>query len=257
MPEFTKAKEEIERKSNPMIEENKDEFMLAGIPLHSRFILGSGKTSKYTRELVEAAIKYAGTELISVAIKRYGTEDMGDIPSGIRILPNTLGAVTAEEAIELAHISRDVYHLGNVVKIEILDETRFLVPDSEATLKATKVLTQEGFQVMPYIYPELRIAERVVDAGAVAIMPLASPSGSGRGLATRDFIKVLLEKIDVPIVVDAGISKPSQACEAMEMGCTAVMANTALATAANQRLMAEAIREAIDAGRKAYLSGLS
>ena len=135
-------------------------------------------------------------------------------------------------------------------------DSKYLLPDNQQTVKATEILANEGFVVMPYMYPDLNTARDLVSAGAAAVMPLASPIGSNRGLATKDFIRILIDEIDLPIIVDAGIGAPSQACEAMEMGAAAIMANTALATAGNLPLMAGAFRKAIEAGREGYLSGL-
>ena len=145
---------------------------------------------------------------------------------------------------------------GDFVKIEIMRDTKYLLPDNQETIKATEILAKEGFVVMPYMYPDLNTARDLVNAGAAAVMPLASPIGSNKGLATREFIQILIDEIDLPIIVDAGIGRPSQACEAMEMGAAAIMANTALATAGDLPLMASAFRKAIEAGRQAYLSGL-
>ena len=130
------------------------------------------------------------------------------------------------------------------------------LPDNQATIEATKILSKEGFVVMPYMYPDLNVARDLRDAGAACIMPLGAPIGTNKGLCTKEFIKILIDEIDLPIIVDAGIGRPSQACEAMEMGCAAVMANTAIATAGDIPLMAEAFRDAINAGRKAYLAKL-
>ena len=135
-------------------------------------------------------------------------------------------------------------------------DSKYLLPDNQETVKATEVLAKEGFIVMPYMYPDLNTARDLVNAGAASVMPLASPIGSNKGLSTRDFIQILIEEIDLPVIVDPGIGRPSQACEAMEMGAAAIMANTALATAGNLPLMASAFRQAIEAGRKAYLAGL-
>ena len=142
------------------------------------------------------------------------------------------------------------------MKIEIMRDSRYLLPDNQETIRATEILAKEGFAVLPYMFPDLTAARDLVSAGAAAVMPLAAPIGSNRGLAARDFIEILINEIDLPIIVDAGIGRPSQACEAMEMGAAAIMANTALATAGNLPLMAQAFKEAITAGRKAYLSGL-
>jgi thiazole synthase len=140
--------------------------------------------------------------------------------------------------------------------VEIMRDTKYLLPDNQETIKATEILANDGFIVMPYMYPDLNAARDMAKAGAATIMPLASPIGSNKGLATREFIQILIDEIDLPIIVDAGIGRPSQACEAMEMGAAAIMANTALATAGDLPLMAAAFRQAIEAGRKAYLSGL-
>ena len=142
------------------------------------------------------------------------------------------------------------------MKIEIMRDTKYLLPDNQETIKATEILAKEGFVVMPYMYPDLNAARDMAAAGAAAIMPLGAPIGSNKGLATKEFIQILIDEIDLPVIVDAGIGRPSQACEAMEMGAAAIMANTALATAGDLPLMAAAFRQAIEAGRKAYLSGL-
>ena len=145
---------------------------------------------------------------------------------------------------------------GDFVKIEVIRDSKYLLPDNYETIKATEILAKEGFIVMPYMYPDLNAARALAEAGAAAIMPLAAPIGSNKGLSTKDFIQILVDEIDLPIIVDAGIGRPSQACEAMEMGVDAIMANTAIATAGNIPAMAMAFRKAIEAGRAAYLSGL-
>ena len=235
---------------------NDDRLIIGGHEFTSRFILGSGK---YSLNLIEAAVKDAGAEIITLAVRRANTKEqeniMDYIPKGITLLPNTSGARTAEEAVRIARLAREL-GCGNFVKIEIMRDSKYLLPDNEETVKATDILARVGFVVMPYMYPDLNVARDLVNAGAAAVMPLASPIGSNKGLATKEFIQILIDEIELPIIVDAGIGKPSQACEAMEMGAAAIMANTALATAGNLPLMASAFREAIDAGRKAYLSGL-
>jgi len=145
---------------------------------------------------------------------------------------------------------------GDFVKIEIMRDSKYLLPDNQETVKATEILAKEGFVVMPYMYPDLYTARDLANAGAACVMPLASPIGSNKGLATKEFIQILVDEIDLPIIVDAGIGRPSQACEAMEMGAAAIMANTALATAGDLPQMASAFKKAIEAGREAYLSGL-
>jgi thiazole synthase len=157
--------------------------------------------------------------------------------------------------VRIARLAREL-GCGDFVKIEIMRDSKYLLPDNQETIRATETLAKEGFVVMPYMYPDLNTARDLVNAGAAAVMPLASPIGSNKGLATREFIQILIDEIDLPIIVDAGIGRPSQACEAMEMGAAAIMANTALATAGDLPLMASAFRKAIEAGRQAYLSGL-
>ncbi len=223
---------------------------------HSRFILGSGK---YSMKLIEAAVRDGGAELITVAVRRANTKEkesiLDYIPEGVTLLPNTSGARDAKEAVRIARLGREL-GCGDFVKIEIMRDSKYLLPDNEETVKATKILADEGFVVMPYMYPDLNAARDLVGAGAAAVMPLASPIGSNKGLATKDFIQILVDEIDLPIIVDAGIGRPSQACEAMEMGVDAIMANTALATSGNVALMASAFKDGINAGRKAYLAGL-
>lgn len=239
------------------MEKNEEDVLeLGGRKFHSRFILGSGK---YSLKLIEAAVKDAGAELVTVAVRRANTKEHENIldyvPDGVTLLPNTSGARTADEAVRIAHLAREL-GCGDFVKIEIMRDTKYLLPDNEATIRATETLAKEGFVVLPYMYPDLNVARDLVDAGAAAVMPLAAPIGSNKGLVTRDFIQILIDEIDLPIIVDAGIGSPAQACEAMQMGAAAVMANTALATAGNLPLMASAFREAISAGRKAYRAGL-
>jgi thiazole synthase len=169
-------------------------------------------------------------------------------------LPNTSGARNADEAVRIARLAREI-GCGNFVKIEIMRDSKYLLPDNDETIKATQILADEGFVVMPYMFPDLYAARALEKAGASCIMPLAAPIGSNKGLAAKEFIQILIDESDLPIIVDAGIGRPSQACEAMEMGASAIMANTALATAGDLPLMASAFRLAIESGRKAYLSG--
>ena len=239
-----------------MNEKNNDTLVIGGHEFHSRFILGSGK---YSLKLIEAAVRDAGAEIITLAVRRANTKEheniLDYIPKGVTLLPNTSGARCAEEAVRIARLAREL-GCGDFVKIEIMRDTKYLLPDNTETIKATEILAKEGFVVMPYMYPDLNAARDLQNAGAASIMPLASPIGSNKGLATREFIQILIDEIDLPIIVDAGIGKPSQACEAMEMGAAAIMANTALATAGDLPLMAQAFKQGIEAGRKAYLSGL-
>ena len=233
-----------------------DTLKLGGHEFNSRFILGSGK---YSMKLIEAALKDAGAEIITLAVRRANTREheniLDYIPKGVTLLPNTSGARNAKEAVRIARLAKEL-GCGNFVKIEIMRDSKYLLPDNAETIIATEILAKEDFVVLPYMYPDLNVARDLVNAGAAAVMPLAAPIGSNKGLSTKDFIQILIDEIDLPIIVDAGIGRPSQACEVMEMGAAAVMANTALATAGNLPLMASAFRQAIEAGRKAYLSGL-
>ena len=233
-----------------------DKLIIGGHEFNSRFILGSGK---YSLDLIKAAVENAGAEIITLALRRAqaGNVDniMDFIPKNVTLLPNTSSARNADEAVRIARLSREVGY-GDFVKIEIMRDSKYLLPDNYETVKATEILAKEGFVVMPYMYPDINTARDLVNAGAAAIMPLAAPIGSNKGLCTKEFIQILIDEIELPIIVDAGIGKPSQACEAMEMGAAAVMANTAIATAGNVPAMAEAFKKAIEAGRTAYLAKL-
>lgn len=233
-----------------------DPLVLGGKHFSSRFILGSGK---YSLDLVRAAVERAGAEIITVAVRRANPGGMDNIldyiPDNVMLLPNTSGARNAEEALRIARLGREM-GCGDFVKVEIMRDAKYLLPDNEQTIRATELLVKEGFVVLPYMYPDLYAARAMAEAGAAAIMPLGAPIGSNRGLCARDFIRILIEELSLPIIVDAGIGRPSQACEAMEMGAAAVMANTALATAQDVPLMAEAFGKAVAAGRAGYLAGL-
>ena len=237
------------------MENNNDKLVIAGHEFNSRFILGSGK---YSMELINAAVENAGAEIITLALRRAQegkTNILDYIPKNVTLLPNTSGARNAEEAVRIARLARAL-GCGDFVKIEVIRDSKYLLPDNYETIKATEILAKEGFVVMPYMYPDLNAARDLVNAGASAIMPLAAPIGTNKGLATKEFIKIWIDEIDLPIIVDAGIGKPSQACEAMEMGASAIMANTAIATSGDIVKMASAFKKAIEAGREAYLAGL-
>lgn len=233
-----------------------DKLIIGGHEFQSRFILGSGK---FSLDMTKTVIENAGVEIATMAVRRsyVGGEYniLNYMPKGITLLPNTSGARNAEEAVRIARLAREL-GCGDFIKLEVIHESKYLMPDNNETIKATEILAKEGFIVMPYMYPDLYAARELVEAGAAAVMPLGAPIGSNKGLLTRDFIKMLVEEIDLPIIVDAGIGRPSQACEAMEMGVDAVMANTAIATAKDVATMARAFKLAVEAGRGAYLSGL-
>lgn len=232
-----------------------DIYELGGKEFSSRYILGSGK---YSVELIDAAIHQAGAEMITVAIRHSGNAQAASIlkhiPKNITLLPNTNGATNVEEAVKIARLAREM-GCGNFVKLEIMRDRKYLLPDNYATIQATEILAKEGFVVLPYMYPDLQVAYDLKEAGASAIMPLAAPIGSNKGLVTKEFIRMIIKEIDLPVIVDAGIGVPSQAAEVMEMGATAVMANTGVATANDILLMAKAFKLGIEAGRAAYLAG--
>ena len=233
-----------------------DQLVIGGHNFNSRFILGSGK---FSLEIIKAVVENGGAEMVTLALRRAnvgGAENILEyIPDHVTLLPNTSGARNAEEAVRIARLARAV-NCGDFVKVEVIRDSKYLLPDNEETIKATEILAKEGFIVMPYMYPDLNVARALVDAGAAAVMPLAAPIGSNKGLSTRDFIQILVDEIALPVIVDAGIGRPSQACEVMEMGADAVMCNTAVATAGNVGQMAKAFGQAIEAGRNAYLAGL-
>lgn len=233
-----------------------DKLVIGGHEFESRFILGSGK---FSLDMTKAVIENGKVEMATLALRRAnvgGEENILDyMPQGITLLPNTSGARNANEAVRIARLAREI-GCGDFVKVEVVNDSKYLMPDNYETIKATEILAEDGFIVMPYMYPDLNAARAMAQAGAAAIMPLAAPIGSNKGLSTKDFIQILVDEINLPIIVDAGIGRPSQACEAMEMGVAAIMCNTAVATAGNVSLMAKAFRLAIEAGRAAYLSGL-
>lgn len=233
-----------------------DKLIIGNKEFSSRFFLGTGKFElSKMKDVVEAS----GTEMVTLAIRRANMAGQGNIidyiPKNVTLLPNTSGARTADEAVRIARLAREL-GCGDFIKIEVINDSKYLMPDNEETVKATEILASEGFIVLPYMYPDLNCARKLVKAGAAAVMPLAAPIGSNKGIRTKDFIKMLIDEIDLPIVVDAGIGAPSQACEAMEMGAAAVLANTAVATAGDVVEMAKAFKMAVEAGRKAYISGL-
>ncbi len=233
-----------------------DPFVLGGQTFQSRFILGSGK---FSVDMMQRVLSAGGVEMATIAVRRAAPDATDDIltgiPSNVKLLPNTSGARTADEALRIAKLARAL-GCGDFIKIEVIRDSRYLLPDNYETLKAVDALANEGFIPLPYMYPDLNVARDMKNAGAAAIMPLGAPIGTNKGILTKPFIQMLIDEIDLPIIVDAGIGRPSQACEAMEMGCAAVMANTAIATAENIPLMAEAFRNAIVAGRLAYIAKL-
>jgi len=236
----------------------KDNLVIGGIELKSRLFTGSGKY--HLNSIIPDIIRLSGAQVVTVALRRvdfdYRDENILEfIPKDCVLMPNTSGARNAEEAVRIARLAK-ASGCGNWIKIEVISDNKYLMPDNMETIKATEVLAKEGFTVLPYMSPDLMAAKRLRDAGAAAVMPLGAPIGTNKGLKTKELIKILIDEIDLPIVVDAGIGKPSEAAEAMEMGAAAVLVNTAIATAGDPLAMAEAFGLAVRAGRKAYLAGL-
>lgn len=234
-----------------------DTLVLSETPLRSRLFVGTGKFS--SNDIVPNVIKESGSQVVTMALRRVDWKNpqeniLNYLPEETILLPNTSGARNAEEAIRIAHLARTA-GCGNWVKIEVIQDQRYLMPDNYETVKATEQLVKEGFTVLPYMSPDLGTARRLADAGAAAVMPLGAPIGSNRGLKTKELIRILIDEIPLPIIVDAGIGRPSEAAEAMEMGAAAVLVNTAIATAENPVAMARAFRLAVESGRLAYLAG--
>lgn len=235
-----------------------DSLVIGGRNLSSRLFIGTGKYSRNT--LIPEVVASSGSEVITVAMRRVDPQAaeaniIASIPEHMVLLPNTSGARTAEEAVRIARLARAA-GLGDWVKIEVIKDQKYLLPDNWETVKATEILAAEGLVVLPYMSPDLSAALRLKEAGAAAVMPLGAPIGTNRGLQTKELLRILIEESGLPVIVDAGIGRPSQAAEAMELGAAAVLLNTAIATARDPLLMAEAFRDAVIAGRKAYLAGL-
>ncbi len=233
-----------------------DILKLGGREFTNRLFTGTGKFR--SRSLIPKMLEASRSEMITVALRRVdfdeGSENILEfIPKNVVLLPNTSGARNCDEAVRIARIAREA-GMGDFIKIEIITETKYLMPDNEETLKATKILSAEGFTVLPYVLPDLTYSYKLVDAGAAAVMPLGSAIGSNRGIRLKEIIEMIIENIDIPVVVDAGIGRPSQAAEAMEMGADAVLVNTAISIADDPVSMGRAFSMAVEAGRLAYLS---
>ena len=237
-----------------------DELIIAGRKFNSRLFLGTGKFN--SNELMEQSILASGTEMVTVAMKRINLNDKDDDmlhhiqKPDIQLLPNTSGVRDAEEAIFAAQMSREAFGT-NWLKLEIHPDPRYLLPDSIETLKATEQLVKMGFVVLPYCQADPTLCKRLEEAGAATVMPLGAPIGSNQGLRTKDFLRMIIEQSNVPVVVDAGIGAPSHAAEAMELGADAVLVNTAIAIANDPVAMARAFKMSVEAGRMAYNAGLA
>lgn len=236
-----------------------DPFELAGKRFRSRLIVGTGKYRDFAE--TKRAVEASGAEIVTVALRRVnitdpGKENLLDFlnPAQYTILPNTAGCYTAEEAIRTARLAREA-GIGDLVKLEVIGDQKTLFPDVPATIEAAKVLVREGFAVLPYINDDPIAAKKLEEIGCAAVMPLAAPIGSGLGIRNPYNIRIILEHARVPVIVDAGVGTASDAAVAMELGCHAVLMNTAIAGAKDPVLMAEAMRLGVEAGRKAYLAG--
>lgn len=236
-----------------------DNLKIGGIELSSRLFIGTGKFPCH--EIMPEVINSCGTQVVTMALRRVDLKTKEDnlleyIPKNMILLPNTSGARNADEAVRIARLARAM-GCGNWVKIEVISDNKYLLPDNMETIKATQILASEGFVVLPYMSPDLMAAKRMVEAGASAVMPLGAPIGTNRGIRTKELVQILIDEIDIPIIVDAGIGKPSEAAQAMEMGAQAVLVNTAIATAENPVKMAKAFSLAVEAGRLAYTSKMA
>ena len=236
-----------------------DELMIGGKSFSSRLILGTGRY-RNMEEMVEA-VEASGTEMITVAIRRLDLDDPGKETlldyidwNRYQILPNTAGCATVEEALFVARLGREVGRT-DFVKLEVIPDPKYLFPDAAATLEAARRLVEEGFVVLPYIHADPVLAKLLEEAGCATVMPLGSAIGSGQGIHTIEELKIIIEQASVPVVVDAGLAVPSDAALALELGADAVLVNTAIAQAKNPGLMAEAFKQGVEAGRKAFLAG--
>ena len=233
-----------------------DKLIIGGVELKNRLFVGTGKYP--SNKLIKEVLENSGAQVITLAVRRVDfdpeEEDiLANIPEGVILLPNTSGARNAEEAVRIARLAKAM-GCGNWIKNEVISDSKYLLPDNEETIKATKILADEGFVVLPYMCPDLYAGRRLMEAGAAAIMPLGAPIGSNRGLKTKELIEIMIQELDIPIIVDAGIGKPSQAMEAMEMGAAACLVNTAIASSKDPAQMAKAFSMAVEGGRIAYNS---
>ena len=235
-----------------------DELVIGGVSFSSRLIVGTGR-HRSMQEMIDS-LEASGTEMVTVAIRRL---DLDNPEQNIlehinldkyRILPNTAGCRTVEEALFVARLGREVAQT-DFVKLEVIPDAKYLFPDPNGTLEAARQLVDEGFKVLPYIHADPVLAKNLEEVGCVTVMPLGSAIGSGQGIHTVEEVRIILENATVPVVVDAGLAVPSDASKALEMGASAVLVNTAIAQAENPAMMADAFRKGVEAGRQAYLAG--
>lgn len=235
-----------------------DTWSLGTRTFQSRIIVGTGKFASLDQ--TRAALDASGAEMVTVALRRIDFGQPGPSlldaidRSRYVLLPNTAGCYTAEDAIRVCRLAREL-GMDELVKLEVIGDPKTLFPDNAATVDAARQLVAEGFQVLPYCGDDLVTCKRLVDAGCLAVMPLAAPIGSGLGIRNPHNIRLIIENVEVPVIVDAGVGTASDAAVAMELGCTAVLMNTGIAAARDPVLMAQAMREAVSSGRKAFLAG--
>jgi thiazole synthase len=235
-----------------------DQLVIAARSFRSRLILGTGKYDSF--ETMRDALAASGAEMVTVAVRRIDFDTPGEditayLPEDVLILPNTSGCETADEAVRTARLAR-AGGLPDWIKLEVIPDTRYLLPDPVETLRAAEILVADGFTVLPYVLPDPVLARKLEEAGCATVMPLAAPIGSGRGLKLKDSIRIMIEQAEVPVVVDAGLGSPSHAAEAMELGADAVLVNTAIASADDPVEMAFAFKLAVEAGRRAHRAGM-
>ncbi|MBA3065924.1 thiazole synthase [bacterium] len=237
----------------------KDILNIGGVEISSRLFVGTGKFS--SKSVIKEVLTASEAAVVTVAMRRVdfdsGQENVLDyIPKSCVLMVNTSGARNADEAVRIARLA-EASGCGKWVKLEIIPDAKYLLPDNEETVRATELLAREGFVVFPYMIPDLISAKKMENAGAAAVMPLGSPIGSGRGVRTKELVRIMVDEIKVPVIVDAGLGSPSDAALCMEMGCGAVLVNTAIAIAGNPVEMALAFSLGVRAGRLAYLAGVS
>jgi thiazole synthase len=235
-----------------------DELVIAGRAFRSRLILGTGKYDSF--ETMRDAVAASGAEMVTVAVRRIDFDAPAEditafLPDDVLLLPNTSGCETADEAVRSARLAR-AGGLPDWIKLEVIPDPHYLLPDPLETLRAAEILVAEGFTVLPYVLPDPVLARKLEEAGCATVMPLAAPIGSGRGLKLKDSIRIMIEQAEVPVVVDAGLGSPSHAAEAMELGADAVLVNTAIATSQDPVEMATAFKLAVEAGRGAHRAGI-
>jgi len=236
-----------------------DLLEIAGQKIQSRLFMGTGKFSG--NKVMQDALLASGAHIVTVALRRVdsgaASENILDyIPEDCILMANTSGARNADEAVRIARLARAAGN-GNWIKIEVIADNKYLLPDNLETLRATETLVKEGFVVLPYMSPDLSMARRFVACGAAAVMPLGAPIGTNRGLKTRELVEIMIREIKIPVIVDAGLGRPSHACECLEIGCAAVLVNTAVAISPEPVAMARAFKLAVEAGREAFVCGMA